>query len=89
MQDLLNFKLTPVTSLSISEMSPEPETLMLQTVELEEISFKYVLILLITATELVIVYMTLSVNTAKRELFLLLAVTAKVQTRNLTKRPLV
>lgn len=89
MQDLLNFELRPVTSMPITEMSPEPETLMLQTVQVEEISFKYVLILFITATELVIVYMTLSVNTVKRELFLLLAVTAKVQTRNLTERPLV
>lgn len=50
MQDPLNFKLTPATPLPISEVSPAPETLTLQTVQLEEISFKHVLILFITAT---------------------------------------
>lgn len=40
MQEPLNFKLMPVTPLPISEVSPAPETLMLQTVQLEEISFK-------------------------------------------------
>lgn len=51
MQDLLNFKLKPVTPLPISQVSPAPETLMLQSVQLEEITFKHILILSITATE--------------------------------------
>lgn len=50
MQEPLNFKLMPVTPPPISEVSPAPETLMLQTVQLEEISFKRVPILLLTAT---------------------------------------
>lgn len=51
MQENLNFKLMTVTPRPVSEVSPAPETSMLQTVQLEEISFKHAPILFITATE--------------------------------------
>lgn len=79
MQEPLNFKLMLVTPLPISEVSPAPETLMLQTVQLEEISFKRAQFYYSQQQKYNSSHNFLSVNTVKRELLLFTAVTAKTK----------